>query len=213
MKCSARWASITRPPESDVITDFDDYLIHQAALPINQMGIPNRNAYDRYWFNGHDKSGTFLFEAGFGRYPNRFVQDAHFSVSIDGVQHSFHASTAHRQTTRSIRARSARFESRSCSPMRVIRMVIEPNETAGRVRTSPSMRRPRRFRSRRTTCGTGLASSWTRSVSLSTARGRGTSRSKADGSTSAAKRGDRQSRQVVGHAAGRRVRRRRARAG
>ena len=40
-----------------MITDFDDYLIHQAALPINQTGITNRNAYDRYWFNGFDKSG------------------------------------------------------------------------------------------------------------------------------------------------------------
>ena len=75
-----------------MITDFDDYLLHQAALPINQSGIAKLNAYDRYWFNGHDRSGTFLFEIGLGRYPNRFVQDAHFSVSIDGVQHSFHAS-------------------------------------------------------------------------------------------------------------------------
>ena len=52
-----------------MITDFDDYLIHQAALPINQMGIVNRNAYDRYWFNGFDRSGTFLFEAGSAATP------------------------------------------------------------------------------------------------------------------------------------------------
>ena len=75
-----------------MITDFDDYLVHQAALPINQTGIVNRNAYDRYWFNGFDKAGTFLFEIGLGRYPNRFIQDAHFSVAFEGVQHSFHAS-------------------------------------------------------------------------------------------------------------------------
>ena len=75
-----------------MITDFDDYLIHQAALPINQMGVPNRNAYDRYWFNGFDQDGGFTFEIGFGQYPNRFVQDAHFTVVVDGIQHSFHAS-------------------------------------------------------------------------------------------------------------------------
>ena len=50
-----------------MITDFDDYLIHQAALPINQTGIANRNAYDRSWFNGHDRAGTFLFDIGLGR--------------------------------------------------------------------------------------------------------------------------------------------------
>ena len=56
-----------------MITDFDDYLIHQAALPVNQIGIPNRNAYDRYWFNGFDGEGEFVFEIGFGIYPTPIV--------------------------------------------------------------------------------------------------------------------------------------------
>jgi hypothetical protein len=110
-----------------MITDFDDYLIHQAALPINQMGIANRNAYDRYWFNGFDKAGTFLFEAGFGRYPNRFVQDAHFSVAFDGVQHSFHASRRVPDNPMDSSAGPMRVE--VVHPMRVIRIVVEPNDT------------------------------------------------------------------------------------
>lgn len=110
-----------------MITDFDDYLIHQAPLPINQTGIVNRNAYDRYWLNGFDKSGTFLFEVGFGRYPNRFVQDAHFSVSVDGVQHSFHASR--RIADNPIDASAGPLRIEVVKPMRIIRVVIEPNET------------------------------------------------------------------------------------
>lgn len=110
-----------------MITDFDDYLIHQAALPISQMGIPNRNAYDRYWFNGFDKSGTFLFEIAFGRYPNRFVQDAHFSVAIDGTQHSFHASRRAPENPIDSSVGPLRIE--VVKPMRSIRVVIEPNDS------------------------------------------------------------------------------------
>jgi len=111
-----------------MITDFDDYLIHQAPFPINQAGIVNRNAYDRYWFNGFDKSGTFLFEIGFGRYPNRFVQDGHFSVSVDGVQHSFHASR--RIADNPIDASAGPLRIEVVKPMRVVRVIVEPNETA-----------------------------------------------------------------------------------
>jgi hypothetical protein len=110
-----------------MITDFDDYLIHQAPFPINQTGIVNRNAYDRYWFNGFDRSGTFVFEIGFGRYPNRFVQDGHFSVSVDGVQHSFHASR--RIADNPIDASAGPLRIEVLKPMRAVRVVIDPNET------------------------------------------------------------------------------------
>ena len=110
-----------------MITDFDDYLIHQAPLPINQMGILNRNAYDRYWFNGNDKAGTFLFEAGLGRYPNRFVQDAHFSVAVDGVQHSFHASRRVPDNPMDSSVGPMRVE--VVEPMRIVRLIIGPNDT------------------------------------------------------------------------------------
>jgi hypothetical protein len=110
-----------------MITDFDDYLIHQVPLPINQMGVVNRNAYDRYWFNGNDKAGTFLFEAGLGRYPNRFVQDAHFSVAVDGVQHSFHSSRRVPDNPMDSSVGPMRVE--VIEPMRIVRLVIDPNDT------------------------------------------------------------------------------------
>ncbi|MEM9728069.1 MAG: hypothetical protein AAF997_05745 [Myxococcota bacterium] len=112
---------------SDVITDFDDYLIHQAPFPVNQPGLANRNFYDRYWFNGFDKDGKFLFEVGFGRYPHRFVQDGHFSVTVDGVQHSFHASRRIADNPMDSSAGPLRIE--VVKPMRTIRVVIAPNDT------------------------------------------------------------------------------------
>ncbi|MGB5811129.1 MAG: hypothetical protein WBG86_11400 [Polyangiales bacterium] len=110
-----------------MITEFDDYLIHQAPFPVNQPALTNRNFYDRYWFNGFDKTGKFIFEIGFGRYPHRFVQDGHFSVTLDGVQHSFHASRRVAENPMDSSAGPLRIE--VIRPMRTLRIVIEPNDT------------------------------------------------------------------------------------
>ncbi len=75
-----------------MITPFDEYPIHQTSDPLARPAQSDRNFYGRYWFNGFDRDGAFVFEVGLGQYPNRFVQDGHFSVAVGGVQHSFHAS-------------------------------------------------------------------------------------------------------------------------
>ena len=80
-----------------IITPFDDYCIHQSEEPLAVPTQSDRNFYDRYWFNGYNTAATgdgadYLFEIGLGAYPNRYVMDGHFSVVIDGVQHSLHAS-------------------------------------------------------------------------------------------------------------------------
>ena len=75
-----------------MITRFDDYCIHQTHEPVCLPAQSDRNFYDRYWFNGFDAAGEFMFEVGLGLYPNRHVLDGHFSVVSAGVQHSFHAS-------------------------------------------------------------------------------------------------------------------------
>ncbi len=58
-----------------MITNFDDYCIHQTAAPVAQPAQSDRNFYDRYWFNGMDAQGTYIFEVGFGLYPNRRIMD------------------------------------------------------------------------------------------------------------------------------------------
>jgi len=76
-----------------MITSFDDYCIHQTALPVAEPAQSDRNFYDRYWFNGIEETqGDWLFEVGFGLYPNRRVMDGHFSVAIGDKQYAFHAS-------------------------------------------------------------------------------------------------------------------------
>ena len=110
-----------------MITSMDDFLIHQTSEPIAHPDPSDKNFYDRYWMNGYDESGAFVFECGFGVYPNRKVMDGHWSVSIGDVQHCFHASR---------RAPYDRTESRIgplsievLEPMRRLRVRLADNET------------------------------------------------------------------------------------
>lgn len=75
-----------------MLTPYDDLPIHQTSLPIAYAGTGDRNAYERYFFNGYDRDGTLFFAAALGVYPNREVIDASFSVVHRGVQRSIHAS-------------------------------------------------------------------------------------------------------------------------
>jgi len=110
-----------------VITDFDEFPIHQTTDPIAVPASSDRNVYDRYWFNGCDESGAFTFEVGFGLYPNRFVQDAHLSLVQGGVQHAFHASGRAPLERAHTRVGPLRIE--APQPLRVVRVVLEANET------------------------------------------------------------------------------------
>ncbi len=110
-----------------MITRFDDYCIHQTAQPVAEPSQSDRNFYDRYWFNGIEAgNGDWLFEIGFGLYPNRRVMDGHFSVAIGDKQYAFHASR---------RAPKERGETvvgplsvEVLEPMRQIRVTLAPNE-------------------------------------------------------------------------------------
>jgi hypothetical protein len=75
-----------------VLSPFDDYPLHQSPLPIAHAGTSDRNAYERYFFNGYDREGQVFFAAALGVYPNREVIDAAFSVVHAGEQRSVHAS-------------------------------------------------------------------------------------------------------------------------
>jgi len=110
-----------------MISDFDDYMIHQTMLPVNQPVTSDRNYYDRYWFNGFDREGEFLFEIGFGLYPNRKVMDGHFSVSTKGCQQSFHSSR--RAPTERMDMTIGPLFIEVLHPMRAIRVCITSNET------------------------------------------------------------------------------------
>jgi hypothetical protein len=73
-----------------VLSKFDDYPIHQTAAPIAHPATGDRNAYDRYWFNGIAED--LYFGVGAALYPNLGILDCGLSIVHDEVQHAFHGS-------------------------------------------------------------------------------------------------------------------------
>lgn len=110
-----------------MITSFDDFCIHQTVEPINQPASSDRNFYDRYWMNGFDIGGSFMFEMGLAAYPNRRVMDGHFAVLIDGVQHMFHGSRRAPKDRADLSVGPMRLE--ILQPLRSFRVILAPNET------------------------------------------------------------------------------------
>ena len=73
-----------------MITPGDEYPIHQAPRPVRHA--PDRNFYDRFFFNGYSPGADVYFAAALGVYPGRNIMDASFAVVVDGVQHNVRAS-------------------------------------------------------------------------------------------------------------------------
>lgn len=104
---------------------MDDLPLHQTAEPIAQLHTGDRNAYDRYFFNGYTADGSVFFAAALGVYPNREVIDAAFSVVRDGVQTSVHAS-GRLSPTRATKVGPIEVE--VLEPMRRLRVVVGSND-------------------------------------------------------------------------------------
>src|SRR6202451_2308622 len=75
-----------------MITQGDDYPIHQTPEPVQQVFTSDRNFYDRFFFNGYFREGEPYFAAAMGIYPNVGIIDCAFSVVAGGVQHCVRAS-------------------------------------------------------------------------------------------------------------------------
>lgn len=109
-----------------MITHFDDYCIHQTPQPVAQPGPSDRNFYDRYWFNGFDSEGTYIFEIGLGLYPNRHVMDGHFSVTVGDHQWAFHSSRrAPKERSETV---IGPLQLSVIQPLRQLRVTLAPNE-------------------------------------------------------------------------------------
>jgi hypothetical protein len=110
-----------------MISRFDDYCLHQTPDYLRVPGTTDRNFYDRYFFSGYTPGGELAFGLAFGRYPNRFVQDAHFTVLLGGVQHTLHASDVlGPDPSRNV---VGPLEVAVSDPMRVLRCRVGQNET------------------------------------------------------------------------------------
>ena len=111
-----------------MLSQFDEYPIHQTAEPISFHSSSDRNVYDRSWFNGFASDGSYFFGLTMGVYPNRGILDCGFSVlAAGGRQHCLHVSR---------RAPSDRGETAAgpisievLEPMRRIRVRIAENDS------------------------------------------------------------------------------------
>jgi hypothetical protein len=110
-----------------VLSKFDDYPIHQTSQPIAQPATGDRNAYDRYWFNGYQDDGEFYFGVGAALYPNLGILDCGLSIVRDGEQHAFHASRRAPQEPTDLQI--GPFAIDVLEPMRRIRVTIDENDT------------------------------------------------------------------------------------
>ncbi len=110
-----------------MLSNFDDYPIHQTPEPVAQPATTDFNFYDRYWFNGISEENGLIFALALGLYPNRRVMDASFTVVIEGVQSSFHASRLAPLARNSTVVGPLNLE--VLAPMKMLRAVLEPNET------------------------------------------------------------------------------------
>jgi len=111
------------PKLGAVLSPFDDYPIHQTAEPLAHVASGDRNAYDRYFFNGHARDGAVCFGGALGLYPNRQVIDASFSIVRDGVQRSVHASARLPFGNRPTRVGPIRIE--LIKPLHTVRVVVD----------------------------------------------------------------------------------------
>src|ERR1039457_4194294 len=75
-----------------MITQGDEYPIHQTPRPVQQVFTSDRNFYDRFFFNGCFREGEPYFAVAMGIYPNVGIIDCAFSVIAGGVQHCVRAS-------------------------------------------------------------------------------------------------------------------------
>ncbi len=110
-----------------MLTKFDDYPIHQIAMPIAHPATGDRNAYDRYWFNGHQDDGEFYFGIGSAVYPNLGIMDGGLSIVRNGEQHAFHCSK--RLGLEPTEVDIGPFHIEILEPMKTLRFRLEENET------------------------------------------------------------------------------------
>ena len=110
-----------------MLSRFDDYPIHQLPQPIAEPLSSDRNVYDRYWFNGYQEDGELYFAIGSALYPNLGILDCGLSIVRGGEQHAFHGSC--RAPVEPTDVRCGPFRIDIVEPMRIVRVILDSNET------------------------------------------------------------------------------------
>ncbi|MGF7122290.1 DUF7064 domain-containing protein [Rhodococcus sp. BE178] len=102
---------------------LDEYPIHQSPLSMARVASSDRNFYDRFYFNGHDRTGDIFLVSGFGVYPNLGVRDAFVTVRRGDTQRSVRFSDA--LDARSIEAEVGGYRLEVVKPLQTVRLICD----------------------------------------------------------------------------------------
>ena len=110
-----------------MLSNLDDFPIHQTSEPMRHVATSDRNFYDRYYFNGFSHDGLCMFIGGLGVYPNLGVMDAFLLVMHDGQHRVVRASRALDGADR-LHPAVGPLSVEVVDPLRKLRLRCEPNE-------------------------------------------------------------------------------------
>lgn len=102
---------------------LDEYPLHQVPLSMAHVASSDRNAYDRSYFNAHDRTGELFLITGFGVYPNLGVTDAFALVRRGDRQSAVHFSGSLGDDRMDLGVGAYRIE--VVEPLRRLRVVCE----------------------------------------------------------------------------------------
>jgi hypothetical protein len=105
---------------------LDEYPVHQVPLSMRYMATSDRNAYDRCYFNAHDRTGEVFLVTGMGVYPNLGVIDAYATVRRGDEQYTVRTSDALGEDRMDQRVGPYRIE--VIEPLERVRVVCEGAE-------------------------------------------------------------------------------------
>jgi hypothetical protein len=108
-----------------MISNWDDFPIHQTGQPVRFVQTSDRNFYDRYYFNLHASSDELFMVMGLGQYPNLAVQDAFACVQRG---ESYRVVRASRELGDRMDTSVGPFRIEVVKPLEEVRFILEENE-------------------------------------------------------------------------------------
>jgi hypothetical protein len=105
---------------------LDEYPVHQAPLSMRHVASSDRNAYDRCYWNAHDRTGDVFLVTGLGVYPNLGVIDAYATVRRGDRQYTVRTSDALGEDRMTQRVGPYRIE--VLEPLKRLRLVCEGHD-------------------------------------------------------------------------------------
>jgi len=102
---------------------LDEFPIHQVPLSMRYVATSDRNFFDRWYFNAHDRTGDVFLITGMGVYKNLGVIDAFATVRIGERQLTVRSSDAYEDRLLDAAAGPLRIE--VIEPLQKIRVVCD----------------------------------------------------------------------------------------